>query len=140
MTPKTKAAKPKATKPKATRRKIDPTLALRQAVIEGMQEKKAKDIVCIDLREVKNAVADFFVICHADTKPQIDAIARSIEEIVYKEIKEDALHVEGKTNAEWILVDYSTVVAHVFLHEKREFYGLERLWADAEIERIVSNY
>lgn len=137
------AAKKTISKPKATKKsvkKTDPTELLRDAVVEGMQERKAKDIVCIDLRNVKNAVSDFFVICHADSRTHIDAIARSVEEVVYKSLKEDPIHVEGKSNAEWILLDYSTVVAHVFLQEKREFYGLERLWADADIERIAGNY
>ncbi len=138
MTPKTKVTKPKA--PKKAVKKVDLSAQLKDSIVDGMQEKKAKDIVTIDLRTVKNSVADFFVICHADSSTQIDAIARSIEEIVYKQQKEDPLHVEGRSNAEWILVDYSSVVAHIFLHEKRDFYGLERLWADAEIERIASNY
>lgn len=137
------AAKKTTSKPKATKKSVkqtDSTEILRDAVVEGMQERKGKEIVCIDLREVKNAVADFFVICHADSRTHIDAIARSIEETVYKQLKEDPIHVEGKSNAEWILLDYSTVVAHIFLQEKREFYGLERLWADADIVRIASNY
>lgn len=137
------AAKKTTSKPKATKKSVkqsDSAEILRDAVVEGMQERKGKDIVCIDLREVKNAVSDFFVICHADSRTHIDAIARSIEETVYKKLKEDPIHVEGKSNAEWILLDYSTVVAHVFLQEKREFYGLERLWADADIVRIAGNY
>lgn len=128
---------------KATKKpikKIDPTLTLRDAVVEGMQEKKAKDIVFIDLRNIKNAVADFFVICHADSAPHIEAIARSVEEIVEQQTGESPLHVEGKSNGEWVLIDYSNVVAHVFRQDKRDFYGLERLWADAEIERIAGNY
>lgn len=137
------AAKKTTSKPKATKKSVkstDSTEILRDAVVEGMQERKGKDIVCIDLREVKNAVSDFFVICHADSRTHIDSIARSIEETVYKKLKEDPIHVEGKSNAEWILLDFATVVAHVFLQEKREFYGLERLWADAEIVRIAGNY
>ncbi len=115
-------------------------MQLRDAIVRGMQEKKAKDIVCIDLRNVKTAIADFFVVCHADSRTNTESIARSIEEIVYKDLGEDPTHAEGKTNAEWILLDYSGVIAHVFLHEKREFFGLERLWADAEIEAVPSNY
>jgi ribosome-associated protein len=114
--------------------------SLRDAVVEGMQEKKAKEIVCIDLRTIKNAVADFFVICHADSKTHVDTIARSVEEFVFKKQDEEAFHREGYENSEWILLDYLTVVAHIFQHEQREFYGIERLWADAEIHRIAGNY
>lgn len=121
-------------------RKIDAAEQLRNAIVEGMQEKKAKEIVCIDLRNVKNSVADFFVICHAESKTHIDAIARSVEEFVFKNQKENPVHTEGRTNGEWILIDYSSVVAHIFRQDKREFFGLERLWADAEIQQIASNY
>jgi ribosome-associated protein len=121
-------------------RKINVSERLRDLIIEGMQEKKAKEIVCVDMRNIKNAVADFFIICHADSKAHIDAIAKSVEEFVFKKIKEDPYHKEGKANSEWILLDYFNAVAHIFRQEQREFYGLERLWADAEIQRIASNY
>jgi len=113
---------------------------LNKAIVEGMQEKKAKEIVCIDLRNLKNSVADFFVVCHADSKTHIEAIARSIEEYVWNTLGEQPVHVEGISNAEWILLDYINVVAHIFNHEQREFYGIERLWADAEIKKIAGNY
>ena len=137
--PKTKKAPARKVAKKSVR-KFAEHEQLRDAIIEGMQEKKAKDIVWIDLRNLKNSVADFFVICHADSRTHIESIARSIEEFVYKKLGEEPLHSEGQTNAEWILLDYFTVVAHVFLQDKREFYGLERLWADADIQRIASNY
>lgn len=137
--PKTKKAPARKVAKKSVR-KLAEHEQLRDAIIKGMQEKKAKDIVWIDLRNLKNSVADFFVICHADSRTHIESIARSIEEFVYKKLGEEPLHSEGQTNAEWILLDYFTVVAHVFLQDKREFYGLERLWADADIQRIASNY
>ena len=117
---------------------INETEQLKDNIVLGMQEKKAKEIVCIDMRNLKNAVADFFIVCHADSRTHIETIARSIEEYVFTKTKEDPLHKEGFTNAEWILLDYSNVVAHIFLKEKRNFYGIERLWADAEIQKIAS--
>ena len=119
-------------------RVTDETEQLKDNIVLGMQEKKAKEIVCIDLRNLKNAVTDFFIVCHADSRTHIEAIARSIEEYVFMKSKEDPLHKEGFTNAEWILLDYSNVVAHIFLKEKRDFYGIERLWADAEIQQIAT--
>jgi ribosome-associated protein len=116
----------------------DNTEQLKNNIVLGMQEKKAKEIVCIDLRNLKNAVADFFIVCHADSKTHIESIARTIEEFVYTKAGENPLHKEGQGNAEWILLDYANIVAHVFLKEKRDFYGIERLWADADIERIAS--
>ncbi|HNP48177.1 MAG TPA: ribosome silencing factor [Bacteroidia bacterium] len=138
MIKKTKSPSRKVTKKPA--KKIDESERMKDWIVEGMQEKKGKDIVCIDLRNLKNAVADFFVVCHADSRTHVDAIARSVEEFVFKKQEEDPLHREGISNSEWILLDYVNVVAHIFRQEQREFYGIERLWADAEIQRIASNY
>ena len=101
-----------------------------------MQEKKANDIVVMDLRKVRNAVADFFVICSGSSDKQLDAIATSIDEEVYKGLKEDPWHSEGKNNKEWVLLDYSNVVAHIFKKDRRTFFSLEKLWGDAEITQI----
>jgi ribosome-associated protein len=109
---------------------------LSEAIVKGMQEKKGFDIVVMDLRKVKNAVADFFVICSGNSDKQLDAISDSIDEYVFKKIKENPWHSEGKNNKEWMLLDYINVVAHVFKKEKRNFYALEKLWGDAEITEI----
>jgi len=109
---------------------------LSEAIVQGMQEKKGFDIVVLDLRKVKNAVADFFVICSGNSDKQLDAISESIDEYVFKKVKENPWHSEGKNNKEWMLLDYINVVAHVFKKEKRNFYALEKLWGDAEITRI----
>ena len=121
-------------------RKLNDEERLRNCIVDGMLEKKAKEIVCIDLRNIKNSVTDFFVICHADSKTHIDAIAKSVEEFVFKNEGEDPFHREGRSSSEWVLLDYLNVVVHIFRQEQREFYGIERLWADAEIQRIAGNY
>ena len=90
----------------------------------------------MDLRKVKNAICDFFVLCSGTSDTQIDAISTSVEEEVYKLSKQDPWHKEGKLNREWILLDYVDVVAHVFKKERRQFYDLEQLWGDAEIQYI----
>lgn len=112
---------------------LAPSEKLSEVVVRGMQEKKASDIVVLDLRKVKNAVADYFVICSGNSDTQIDAIADSVDEQVFKELKQNPWHLEGKTNKEWLLLDYVDVVAHIFKKDKREFYSLENLWGDAEI-------
>ena len=109
---------------------------LSEIIVKGMQEKKAMDIVVMDLRKVKNAVADFFVICSGNSDRQLDAIADSVDEEVYKAFNENPWHTEGKNNKEWMLLDYINVVAHVFRKDRREFYALERLWGDADIVEI----
>jgi ribosome-associated protein len=126
--------------PKKKNTKKDPAEVLKNHIISGMQEKKAKEIVCIDLRNVRNAVTDFFVVCHADSKTHVEAIADSVEDYVKTHAGEYPGHKEGMQNAEWILLDYVNVVAHIFRHEQREFYGIERLWADADIQQIANNF
>jgi ribosome-associated protein len=113
---------------------------LSETIVKGMQEKKASDIVVMDLRKVKNAVADFFVICSGNSDKQLDAIADSVDQEVYKALKENPWHTEGKNNKEWMLLDYIDVVVHVFRKDRREFYALERLWGDADIREIEDNH
>jgi ribosome-associated protein len=110
-----------------------------RCVVNGMLEKKANNVVVMDLRNVKNAITDFFVICSGNSDTQIDAIATSIEDEVFKITKQHPWHSEGKQQKEWILMDYVEVVAHVFRKDRREFYDLESLWGDAEISEIGEN-
>ena len=109
---------------------------LTELVVHGMQEKKAAEIAVIDLRKLSNAVADFFIICSASSDPQLDAIARSVEDEVHKITGQWPWQSEGRTNREWVLLDYVDVVVHVFLRDKRTFYALEELWGDAPIEYV----
>jgi len=109
---------------------------LLDSVVEGMKEKKAKNIVVLDMLNLKSAPADYFVICHGESDKQVEAIARSVDEVVKKNTGEDALHIEGQDNAEWILLDYFNVVVHVFQQEKRNFFDIEGLWGDARIQNI----
>jgi len=111
---------------------------LAELVVKGMQEKKASDIVVMNLKSLKNAVSDYFVIASASSDTQLDAIASSIEEEVYKVTGQNPWQTEGRINKEWVLLDYVDVVAHVFLKEKREFYALEELWGDAKMEHVDS--
>jgi ribosome-associated protein len=110
---------------------------LMQKVVSGMQEKKAENIVVLDLKHLKGAVCDYFVIASGNSDAQIDAITDSVEEEVYKATQELPWHREGKEFKEWILLDYVDVVAHVFKKERRTFYGLEELWGDAVITHIA---
>ena len=112
---------------------------LSKIIIEGMEEKKASDIVLMDLREVKGSVSDFFVICSGTSDTQIHAIAESIEEEVEKNADEAPWRKEGFTNREWVLLDYVSVVAHIFRKDKREFYALEELWGDAKTTPIAQS-
>lgn len=109
-----------------------------ELAIHGMQEKKGNDLVRLDLRGVNSSVADYFVICHADSATQVKAIANSVEDEIYKAIQAEPWRKEGLEYGEWILLDYIDVVIHVFRTDKREFYGVEDLWGDAEIKSYKS--
>lgn len=110
------------------------------AIVEGMQENKAKNITILDLRKISGAVCDFFVICNGESNTQVDGICSAIQRHTRKEIQERPWHVEGKNGSEWVLLDYVNVVAHVFGRELREYYDLEDLWADAKITRVPDIY
>jgi len=92
-------------------------------------EKKAKDVMVIDLRGL-SSVTDYFVICTGDSDIQVQAIALHLKDKL-KESGFDLLRMEGYMHAQWVLLDYGDFVVHVFHHEARAFYSLERLWGDA---------
>jgi ribosome-associated protein len=105
-------------------------------IIEGLQEKKAKKIVNIDLRKLGYAPCDNFIICHGDSGTQVKALSDSVEEKVDNTLQVIINHREGLQNATWILLDYGEIVVHIFQRETREYYKLEDLWGDAEITFI----
>lgn len=109
---------------------------LSKIIVKGMEEKKASNIVVMDLREIKNTVSDFFVICSGNSDTQLESISKSVEDEVSLAVKENPWRSEGKTNRQWILIDYVNVVVHIFLKDTREFYGLEELWGDAKVTYI----
>ncbi len=122
------------------KKKLLPAEELRDFVVQGMLERKAADIVILDLRNVKNAITDFFVICSGNSDTQIEAIADSVEEEIKKNLNERCWHREGRQVREWVLIDYVNVVVHVFRKDRREFYDLENLWGDAVITKIKESF
>ena len=110
--------------------------ALVDVIITGMQEKKAENITLIDLRNIDNAVCDYFVISNAKSNTQVNAISDSIQKETLEILGDKAWHKEGLESSEWILLDYVNVVAHIFQTPVRDFYALEELWGDAQITKI----
>lgn len=106
-----------------------------EAIISALEDKKAKNIISLDLSGFDGAIADAFVVCNADSTAHVAAIADGVEEEVEKRTGEKPRRVEGMTNAYWVVVDYVDVMVHIFLTEAREFYKLEQLWADAPLVR-----
>src|ERR1700710_1040787 len=117
---------------------ISESAYISELAIHGIQEKKGNDIVRLDLRNLHSSVTDYFVICHADSTTQVKAIANSIEDEIYKTTQQDPWRKQGIEYGEWILLDYINVVVHIFRTDKREYYGVEDLWGDAEIKSYKS--
>jgi ribosome-associated protein len=109
-------------------------------IIEGILEKKGKEIVDLDLSKINSSICDHFIICHADSNTQVTAIADSIEKRVRDSLKEKVGHREGLENAMWVLLDYHDIVVHIFQKEVRGYYQLEELWGDAKISKIEESY
>ncbi|HZF63753.1 MAG TPA: ribosome silencing factor [Chitinophagaceae bacterium] len=102
-----------------------------KTIIKAIQDKKAENIVSLDLRKIPEAVADFFIICEANNQPQIRAVADAVEEDVKKRCGENPYHHEGRQALQWVLIDYVNVVVHIMMPESRKFYKLEEMWSDA---------
>ena len=103
-----------------------------KVIADAMLEKKAQDVVSLDLRSIGTAISDYFIVCNADSTPAVVAIADNIEERMMEKCKRKVVRTQGKENAFWVIMDYGDIVVHVFQTPYRSFYRLEDLWADAE--------
>jgi len=106
---------------------------LNPLIIDAIQDIKGKNIVSLDLRNLAEAPADFFIICEGDSTTQVSALAGNVIKRVKDELGVITGNREGMINAKWVLVDYFNTVVHIFYPETRQFYDLEDLWNDAEI-------
>jgi ribosome-associated protein len=118
---------------------ISNTEALISKIIGGIEEVKGDDVNLLDLREIKNSVCSYFIICNGTSNTHVNAIVNSIQKTVSKNLKEKPYHTEGQENSEWVLIDYIDVVVHVFQKQIRNHYDLENLWGDAQSKRITTN-
>lgn len=107
-----------------------------KAIVEGIERRKGSHILDLDLTEVDGAESEHYIICHGTSNTNVVAIAESVEEVVKELYEEKAWHVDGYKNAEWILLDYGSVMVHVFQESERGHYRLESLWADATVKSI----
>ncbi len=121
------------------RKKQDASDVLTKAIVKGIQEKKGRDIIRLDLKKIPNAISDVFVICTGTSSTQVEAIADAVEEVVRKSLGDKPWHKEGFENAEWILLDYVNVVVHIFQDQARMFYNLEKLWDDATVKKYLND-
>src|SRR3989304_2229568 len=118
------------------KKKLKESEILVDIAIKGLQDKKGKNIVCVDLKDFDNAVCDYFILCTGTSNTHVNALADSVSEEVRKSINEKPWHSEGFGNAEWVILDYVNTVIHIFQEDSRNFYNLDGLWADAKITKI----
>lgn len=111
------------------------TKILLDKIVEGIQEKKGKKIVIADLSQIGDTICNYFVICQGDSPTQIGAIVDSVKEFA-RQAEAKPIGIDGLKSAEWVAMDYSDVLVHVFLPDAREYYNLETLWADAKLTSI----
>jgi len=118
------------------KKKTEPRTLLIESIVEALTDKKGKNPVILDFTKISGTLCDAFVICHGTSRTQTEALARSVDAVVKKNTGLNPWHLEGMENAEWILIDYFDVVVHIFQEERRKFYNIEQLWADAEITKV----
>ncbi|MGE4567907.1 MAG: ribosome silencing factor [Bacteroidales bacterium] len=116
--------------------RISETEPLLRVILDAIEEKQGRDLISIDLSHLGHAVADYFIICHGDSVPQVGAIAGYVEEMVARNLDLKVLRRQGFENSQWVLLVFDNVVVHIFLKEYRDYYKLEDLWADG----VVVNY
>ena len=110
------------------------------SIIKGIEDVKGLDIDILDLRGIDNSVCDYFVICNGNSNTQVNAIVGSVQKGVSKELKDKPWHIEGADVGEWVLMDYVSIVVHVFQKHIREYYNIESLWGDAKITSIENKF
>lgn len=115
---------------------VDNAAIIAEVAIKGIQEKKGSNILMMDMRGLPNSVTDIMVIASAESSTQVAAIADSVEEEIRKALGESPWHTEGYENALWVLLDYVNVVVHVLQPDVRDYYQIEKLWADAAFKWI----
>lgn len=115
---------------------MNQTETLVEKIIEGIQEKKGQKIVVADLTEIEDTICNYFVICQGNSPSQVSVIADSVRDYVREETGSKPSAIDGLRNAQWVAMDYSDVLVHIFLPDVRAFYNLENLWADAKLTHL----
>jgi ribosome-associated protein len=105
-------------------------------IVEGIQDRKGKEIVVVNMSKLKESPCRYFVICEGDSTVHVNAVAHSITDYVQKHIDVKPYATDGFENCEWIAIDYGYIIVHVFQKHIRQYYNLENLWADADLQHI----
>ena len=115
---------------------MEQTKQLVESIIKGIQDKKGSNIVVADLNGIDGTICHYFIICQGNSPTQVEAICDSVYDMARLEMKEKPVHIVGLENAQWVAMDYTDVLVHIFLPDVREYYDLEHLWEDAKLTFI----
>lgn len=115
---------------------MEASTQLVETIKKGIQEKKGSQIVIADLTGIEGTICRYFIICQGNSPAQVEAIAESVGEFARKELSEKPTAVAGLENAQWVAMDYTDVMVHIFLPDVREYYDLEHLWDDANLTHV----
>ncbi|MBT6965634.1 MAG: ribosome silencing factor [Flavobacteriales bacterium] len=115
-------------------KKIDATNILLENIINAIQDVKGKEIISLDLRKIDSAICKYFVICTGTSNTQVNAIESNIKKTISRDLGEKPFHIEGNNIGEWVLMDYSDIIVHVFQEKTRAFYNIEDFWGDAKFK------
>ena len=110
--------------------------SLQNLIIEGVHDRKGRNVTLVDMSEIESAAASHFIIAEGTSTMQVGAIADSVREYVQEKSSVKPYNYDGYTNSEWIVIDYGDTLVHVFVPEARRRYNLEELWSDAVITEI----
>ncbi|MDL2323164.1 ribosome silencing factor [Bacteroidales bacterium OttesenSCG-928-A17] len=105
-------------------------------IVKALQEKKGKKIITMNLTKLEGSICQYFIVCQGNTPTQVSALSDSVWDMVSEELHEKPLGAVGMQEAQWVALDYGTVMLHIFIPDIREYYNLEQLWADAEVTEI----
>jgi len=115
-------------------KQIDATNILLENIINAIQEVKGKEIISLNLRKIESAICKYFVICTGTSSTHVNSIESNIKKKISRDLGEKPFHIEGNNIAEWVLMDYSDIIVHVFQKKTREYYNIEDFWGDAKFK------
>lgn len=115
-------------------KKIDATNILLENIINAIQDVKGKEIISLDLRKIDSAICKYFVICTGTSNTHVNSIESNIKKTISRNLGEKPIHIEGNNIGEWVLMDYSDIIVHVFQEKTRAFYNIEDFWGDAKFK------
>lgn len=118
---------------------INSTKKLLNLIVKSIQEMKGIEIISLDLRKIETSICKYFIICTGNSNTHVNAISLAIKKDIRNELKEKPLHTEGSNAGEWILIDYSDIIVHIFQENIRKFYNIEEFWGDANSINYKAN-